>query len=305
MEGVTDAAFRFITAKYGQPDVIFTEFASVDGICSDAGFNKIKIDLQYDKIERPIVAQLFGSDPKLFKIAAEKIEKLGFDGVDINMGCPDKSVVKMGAGSALILNPDKARGIIKATKEGLKNIPISVKTRIGFEKDTSEQWIPILLDCGISALTIHARTKQEMWRVPNHFEVYKKIQKYFIGYDTVLIGNGDIDSYHKAREISRKYRLDGAMIGRASSGNPWVFSSRARKENLNIGAILNVMIEHAGTFDKYFENDKNFVLMNKHFASYLKGNADTKDLKISLMKAKSAEEAIELMEQFKKRVLIF
>ena len=167
MANVTDAAFRRIIAKYGKPDVIWTEFVSADGLLSK-GRDKLLIDLEYSEAERPIVAQLFSGNPEKMYEAAKLVKKLGFDGLDINMGCPDRSIEKSGAGAALIRNPNLARAVLRSAKEGAGGLPVSVKTRLGYNKDILDDWLPELLAEKPAAVTIHARTRKEMSKVPAH-----------------------------------------------------------------------------------------------------------------------------------------
>src|SRR3990167_10400831 len=174
MANVTDAAFRRLIAKYGKPDVLYTEFVSADGLCSK-GKEKLLVDLLYAKKERPIVAQIFGANPEKIYEASALIKKLGFDGLDINMGCPDRTVEKQGAGAALMKNPKLARQIIPAAKDGAKGLPISIKTRIGYNKNEIDTWIRELLSEDIAALTVHLRTRKEMSNVPAHWELMQNV----------------------------------------------------------------------------------------------------------------------------------
>ena len=173
MADVTDAAFRRIIAKYGKPDVMFTEFVSADGLCS-TGRKKLLVNLMYSESERPIVAQLFTGKPEKMREAAKLAKELGFDGVDINMGCPDKKVEKQCAGASLIKNPKLARELIRAAKEGAEGLPVSVKTRLGYNKDELETWLPELLAEEPAAIIIHARTRKEMSLVPARWERVKR-----------------------------------------------------------------------------------------------------------------------------------
>src|ERR1035437_227484 len=184
MADVTDIVFRQVIAKYsrhgkvgGGPDVFWTEFVAADGIASEEGRKHLLPILKFTKGEKPLIAQIFGAKPENIKIACQVISKLGFDGIDINMGCPDRSVIKQGAGSALINNPKLACEIIRAAKEGAPKLPISVKTRIGYNVIEYKKWLPKILKEKISALTIHLRTKKEMSDVPAHFELAKDIVK--------------------------------------------------------------------------------------------------------------------------------
>ncbi|KKU06531.1 MAG: tRNA-dihydrouridine synthase [Candidatus Collierbacteria bacterium GW2011_GWC2_45_40] len=222
MADVTNAAFRQIIAKYGKPDVVFTEFVSCDGLCSKGRKNLLPI-LKYTEKEKPIVAQVFGAKPENFYESAKLIKKLGFDGIDINMGCPDKKVIKQGAGAALINNPKLAQEIIRQTKKGARlsggqagEMPVSVKTRIGYDKyDKNEfkKWLTVLLECEPAAITIHARTKKEMSLVPAKWEVVAeavKIRDEFFDNKkdkTLILGNGDVQSVADAKE---KARISGA-----------------------------------------------------------------------------------------------
>ena len=217
MSDVTDAAFRFILAKYSKDRenkdkiVFWTEFVAADGLCNKLAKKKLAHILKFSERERPIVAQVFGANPENMKKACQYIASLDFDGIDINMGCPDKSVVSQGAGSALIKTPQLARKIIQAAHAGIKsagkNIPVSVKTRIGFNKEEINTWIPELLKEDISALTVHLRTKKELSLVPADWNHIKKIKKFIkeSGKEILLIDNGDVKDMEDAKEKALKY----------------------------------------------------------------------------------------------------
>src|SRR6185436_28374 len=161
MANVTEAAFRHMIAKYGKPDVMWTEFVSADGLLS-GGREKLLVDFWYGEEERPIVAQIFGATPEHFYKVAQLVKDLKFDGVDINMGCPERSIQKQGSCAALIGNPKLAQEIIAATKEGAGDLPVSVKTRIGLSQITLDEWLPVLLKSDLGAITLHLRTRKEM-----------------------------------------------------------------------------------------------------------------------------------------------
>ena len=252
MADVTDYAFRQIIAKYGRPDVFWTEFVSADGLAHVLACKKLLIDLKYGKNEHPIVAQIFGARLENIKKASVLCKKLGFDGIDINMGCPDKSVEKQGAGAALIKNPKLARAIIQAAREGGGGLPISVKTRIGYNRNEIETWIPELLAEDLAALIVHLRTRKEMSNPPAHWELMKRIVaiRDAMKKDTLIIGNGDIIDLEDAKKKCKKTGCDGIMLGRAIFGNPWLFSSthdasassnfsslRTAKPNSSLGKI--------------------------------------------------------------------
>src|SRR5690606_17007359 len=156
--------------KYGKPDIFWTEFVSADGLAS-IGREKLLIDFIYSKNERPIIAQIFGAKKDNIKETAKLCKELGFDGIDINMGCPDRAIEKQFCGSAMIKYPELAKEIIQSAREGAGGLPISVKTRIGYNKNEIETWIPTLLSQNISALTVHLRTRKEMSNVPAHWEL--------------------------------------------------------------------------------------------------------------------------------------
>jgi nifR3 family TIM-barrel protein len=227
MADVTDAAFRQIIAKYGKPDIMFTEFVSCDGLQS-TGQAKLLVDFIFEESQRPIVAQIFGSKPDNFYKTALLVQKLGFDGIDINMGCPDRKVEKQGAGAALIKTPKLAQEIVAATKKGAGNLPVSIKTRIGYAKNELDTWLPALLATDVVAITLHARTRKEMSSVPAHWNVIADAVKIRNSYDnsedkTLILGNGDVLSIAEAKEKLKKTNADGIMIGKGIFGNPWLF----------------------------------------------------------------------------------
>ena len=226
LEDVTDAAFRRLIARYGKPDVMFSEFTSADGLvlAPEDGKAKILKKLIFSVAERPIVAQLFTANPEHMESAARIVADLGFDGIDINMGCPDRAVEKSLCGSAMIKNPPLAKEIIRAAKRGAGELPVSVKTRIGYASNEIPTWIPALLEEGIAALTIHARTRNEMSDVPARWEHVKEVVdiRNSLGFDTLILGNGDLKDLADAREKIAFAGCDGAMLGRAIFGNPWL-----------------------------------------------------------------------------------
>jgi nifR3 family TIM-barrel protein len=294
MSGVTDDAFRQMFLKYGKPDVFWTEFVSVEGLFSKGREVCLKT-LKYSQKEHPIVAQVFGSDPMYFKKAAEEIERLGFDGIDINMGCPDKAIEQQGAGAALIKDVDLAKQIIRATKEGTK-IPVSVKTRLGYDENQITEWIVPLLQENIAVLTIHFRTKKEMYRSPAQWGLAKEIVRLRDLYspETLIIGNGDVKSLAQAHELIKESKINGIMIGRATVGNPWFFSDRL----LTIRERLEAIIEHT----EIFNDPQRFNTLKKHFHAYAKDFRGAKELRDRLMETKDSFEVKELIEEFLLRI---
>lgn len=289
LAGVTDVAFRYVIAKHGKPDVCFTEFVSCDGLCS-AGRDRLLIDLKFHEIERPICAQIFGATPVNFYQAAKMVARLGFDGVDINMGCPDRSVIKQGAGAAQIRTPALAKEIVLATKEGAGNLPVSVKTRIGFNTVVIDEWIHTLLSVHPAAITIHGRTKKEMSKVPARWEVIGRAADIARGTDTLILGNGDVRDLSHGDTLARRYGLDGIMLGRAILGNPWLFSRSGQSRDLQ--TRLAVLSEHIQLFSHHLGASKNFALMKRHFKAYVTGFEGAKDLRMELMTATCPEAAL-------------
>ena len=304
MLDVTDTAFRQIVAKYGKPDVFWTEFVAVDGLCSEDGREKLKRNLlQFNESERPIVAQIFGSNPENFEKASKLIAKMGFDGIDINMGCPQKNILKQGAGAELIKNHKLVKEIIRATKRGAGKLPVSVKTRIGYNKNEVETWIQVLLQEEPVALTIHGRTKKEMSKVPAHWDIIKRTREIRdeMKSKTLIIGNGDIKNLIEAKERIKETGVDGVMIGRGIFGNPWLFSKKDFP--IDLKERLKVVLEHTKLFEKIFGENKenrdlfggngrarNFALMKKHYKAYINGFKGAKELRIKLMEAENVKD---------------
>lgn len=303
MADVTDSAFRILISKYGKPDVMFTEFVSCDGLCSKEGKPNLLIDLAYTEKERPIVAQIFGSNPKNFYKCAKLIKKLGFDGVDINMGCPDKAICKQNSGAALIKDPELAKEIIRETKRGAGKMPVSVKTRTGYAKENLKEWFEHLIEAEPAVIIVHARTKKEMSKVPADWELLgktiKQIKKEFIHKNLPLfIGNGDIKNLDEAKQKAKKYDLDGIMIGRGILGNPWFFNSKKKLEDIKLKDKLKVLIEHTKLYEKFLGKKKVFDIMKKHFKAYVFGFDGAKELRMKLMACKTAKEVEKVINKF-------
>jgi len=300
MSGITDASFRFMIAKYGKPDVMFTEFVSCDGLCSD-GKERLLKQLIYDKSEKPIIAQLFGSKPENFYQSALICKKLGFSGIDINMGCPDKSVIKQESGSSLIKDPLLASKIIEATRKGAGNLPVSVKTRLGYSQIDMEKWIGYLLKFNLSTLTIHGRTKKQGYGGNANWEEigYVKTLAKEISPKTIIIGNGDVKTLDDARLKAKKYDLDGIMIGRALIANPLFFNKTRQIKDLSIKARFDMLSEHIKIFKEIFKDDnRNFSDMKKFYKSYISDFNGASALRFELMKARNGDEIKDTVENF-------
>src|SRR3972149_12153602 len=262
MADVTDAAFRRVIAKYSKPyhpDAMWTEFVSCDGFRSD-GKNALMKALWFTEAERPIVAQFFGAKPDNFYQCALLAQELGFDGIDINMGCPDRSVEKQKAGAALMRDHKLAQKIIKETKRGAGDLPVSVKTRVGYKEDILDEGLPRLLETEPAAITIHARTREEMSKVPARWSDVARAVEIARRYDSSpdrarIIGNGDIASLADAEGKVRQSGADGAMIGRGIFGNPWFFNKEKDINSISIEEKLSVMLEHTFLFEKLFKGN--------------------------------------------------
>ena len=311
MADVTDAAFRRVVAKYskiGHPMsdfVMYTEFVSADGLVK--GNREILLkDLIFSDEERPIVAQFFTSDSEMMEKAAALAQELRFDGVDINMGCPDRSVEKQGAGAKLMLNPALARELIAAAKRGAPTLPVSVKTRLGYNNDVLEDWLPALLEAEPAAVILHARTRREMSKTPAHWERVAravKIRDALLS-RTLVVGNGDVKDVDDARAKARETGSDGVMIGRGIFGKPWLFDLRSR----TVVERLGILIEHVKLFEELLGDVKSFAVMKKHFKAYLSGVALAKsdvegfsgarELRARLMESSTATEVERIVTNF-------
>jgi len=324
MSDVTDVAFRMLLAKYGKNSknkgqvVFWTEFVSADGLCDAKGYKKLKHALKFTRAEKPIVAQVFGAKPETMERACKIISKFGFDGIDINMGCPDRSVIRQGAGSALIKNPKLARELIQAAIRGAGGLPISVKTRVGFNTEEIDTWIPELLKEDIKALTIHARTRKEMSTVPANWayvkrvvDLVKKSKK-----NILVIGNGDIKNLAEGRKRINETGCDGVMVGRGVFGNPWFFSETTphhlpsktqysfleKEESQWVLLKIKALAEHIKIFDKKLvkTKDKNYAVMKKHFKAYISGWDGAKELRSRMMETESPREGLAILTTFQK-----
>lgn len=301
MADVTDAAFRRLIAKYGKPDVLWTEFVAVDGLLSP-GREVLLRDLLYTEAERPIVAQIFGSKPENFYRVAQLLLELGFDGIDINMGCPDRNVEKQGSGASLMKSPDLAIEVLEATIAGAKKdgkqIPVSVKTRVGYNKVELEEWLPKLLSAKPAAVTIHARTRKEMSDVPARWEHVARAAEIAKGSGTLIIGNGDVTDINDARQKAAETGADGVMLGRAVFGNPFLFSEHPDIHALPLEERFRVMIEHTKLFEELLGDVKNFATMKKHYKAYVNGFDGAKELRMKLMEADNSAEVVRDVNQF-------
>jgi len=320
MADVTDCAFREMFVRCGKPDVMWTEFVSADGLFlapeqgrefwlpddlrsiavehGIASDNPLLKDLIYTSAEQPIVAQFFSRDPDRMRRAARLCVALGFAGIDINMGCPARVIVKQGAGCAMIREPDQAIAVINATIEGASGqIPVSVKTRTGFASDNEQHdWATRLLETDIATLTMHARTRQDMSKVPARWENISKVVSLRdrLNPNVVILGNGDVTNLDEAEMKIAQTGCDGVMIGRGIFGNPWLFNKAIKKTDLSDQEIVKTLLEHSDLFNRYLGDTKSFALMKKHYKTYLSNTDLDKSAKQSFIQAGNYEEVIEI-----------
>lgn len=338
MDGVTDAAFRHMIASHGKPDVFYTEFTHVHDVCRGPEF--LLDSLMYSELERPIVAQLYGKDPELFYQAAHAVCELGFDGLDINMGCPSRNVAASGSGAGLIKTPDLAHSVMRAARRGIEDwaagqslesagikparaeairrlndgrrtvstaerrpIPLSVKTRLGYDAVIVEQWIVHLLIERPAVISLHGRTLQQMYRGEADWRAIARAAGVVRGTDTLLFGNGDVQSLAEAGRRVRETGVDGVLIGRAALGAPWFFREKeaARRASLFAGLDpqpepqsrtpvlsqrFDLMLEHARWFERQWGADR-FRRMRKHLGWYCKGFPGAAALRAAMFQVSS------------------
>jgi tRNA-dihydrouridine synthase len=351
MDGVTDACFRSVIARQGKPDVSFTEFTHVHDVCHGP---EVHLEtLLYSERERPIVAQLYGKDPDLFYLAAQAVCELGFDGLDINMGCPSKSVANSGSGAGLIRTPELARAIMQAAKRGIEDwaggqtleqagfksarvamferlnqqrgktgptprrqLPLSVKTRLGYDSVTVEEWVEELLREQPSVISLHGRTLRQMYRGAADWSAIACAAALMKGTGTLLFGNGDIQSLDDVVPRVQETGVDGVLVGRGVLGAPWFFRSKeqARMRALGVNGIdvksdpgevsLNerfaVLVEHAQQFQALV-GEKQFYRMRKHLAWYCKGFPHAASLRAQMVRISSVEELQALLAGYQNR----
>ncbi len=341
MDGITDASFRYIAAKHGGPDVIFTEFVNVETAFYAPGV-LIK-DMTYSEIERPIVAQVYGHTPEMFYKVAHIICELSFDGLDINMGCPAKKVAAKGSGAALILNPRLARSIIRAAGQGIEDwvegqtlndlgiprsliqqirtsnrlrtglegparrrlIPVSVKTRLGYDQIVVEEWIRSLLEERPAVISLHGRTLKQMYRGNADWEAIARAVDMSRNSETLILGNGDLrtmgDVYRRIRESG----VDGVLLGRSAQGDPWIFRAKNQvKQALcsekgvfihdlvaGLEDRLRVMLEHSMHFERHWDI-RCFVGMRKHLSWYCKYFHKASELRSQLVRVNNCRDVV-------------
>jgi tRNA-dihydrouridine synthase len=348
MDGVTDAAFRLMTARQGKPDVVFTEFTHVHDVCRGPEF--LLDSLRYDDAERPIVAQLYGKDPELFYQAAHIVCELGFDGLDINMGCPSRNVASSGSGAGLIRTPDLAHAIMRAARQAIVDwaggqtleaagvkaarvetvrrwnlrrnyavpsvrpaIPLSVKTRLGYDEVIVERWIEHLLAESPAVISLHGRTLQQMYRGEADWAAIGRAAQVVRGTGTLLFGNGDVQSLSEAVRRVRHTGVDGVLVGRAALGAPWFFKDKeeARRHaqagdpwepdpwEPSLAERFDILLAHAREFDAQSGADR-FRRMRKHLGWYCKGFPHAAALRARMFLTSSVGEVEALVADYRR-----
>lgn len=334
MDDVTDHPYRHIMAKYGQVGVTYTEFTSVEGVCH--GAEKLLQDFLFDETQRPIVGQIYGTTPDFFRQTAIALCALGFDGVDINMGCPAKNVAHSGAGAALIINPQLAVQIIEAVKQGITEwhngievkdcpdltpeivakvmarhdtlpakyqardriIPWSVKTRVGYNEPVIQEWISTLLETEPAAIALHGRTLKQRYTGSANWELIAEAAELVHKTETLILGNGDIASYEDAQAKIVQTGVDGVLIGRASWGDPFVFWPPDQKPTTP--SIFQIALEHAELYERTFKDAPRYIFlpMRKNLGWYCKGFPQAAEVRRELFQTNNAAEVKAILEKY-------
>ncbi len=289
MDDVTDIVFRDVVEKVYSPDVFFTEFVSVEGLSSKGRENVMRRLKRNNKSIKPLVAQIWGKNIDYYFEVSKDIFKMGFDGIDINMGCPERGIVRRGYCGGLIGQYSEVAEIIKATKKGAGDIPVSVKTRIGLDHIITNEWISFLLEQDLAAITIHARTVKEMSKVQAHWDEIKKVVELRdkLSPKTLIIGNGNIESYSQGLELVNDTGVDGIMIGRGIFKNIFVFDPKKREHTPK--DMINILLYHLDKYETESEY-KSFQILKKFFKIYVNSFDGANDLRVELMNTNSVEE---------------
>ncbi|EMN1440673.1 TPA: tRNA-dihydrouridine synthase [Staphylococcus aureus] len=298
MEDVTDIVFRHVVSEAARPDVFFTEFTNTESFCHPEGIHSVRGRLTFSENEQPMVAHIWGDKPEQFRETSIQLAKMGFKGIDLNMGCPVANVAKKGKGSGLILRPDVAAEIIQATKAG--GLPVSVKTRLGYyEIDEWKDWLKHVFEQDIANLSIHLRTRKEMSKVDAHWELIEAIKNLRdeIAPNTLLTINGDIPDRKTGLELAEKYGIDGVMIGRGIFHNPFAFEKEPREHTSK--ELLDLLRLHLSLFNKYEKDEiRQFKSLRRFFKIYVRGIRGASELRHQLMNTQSIAEARALLDEF-------
>ncbi|HEY1371438.1 MAG TPA: tRNA-dihydrouridine synthase [Candidatus Binatia bacterium] len=348
MDGVTDASFRYIAATVGRPDVMLTEFVSVD--TATFAPESLLRDFTYSEVERPIAAQIYGHTPEAFYNVAHIVCEMGFDGLDINMGCPAKKVAAKGSGAGLIQTPALACEIIRAARQGIRDwaagqtladigvdsefiakienanrlrcgvaalaarreIPVSVKTRIGYEAVVVEDWIKNLLEERPTAISIHGRTLMQRYSGSADWSAIARAVEAARGSGTLILGNGDLRSLADVYRRVMETGVDGVLLGRASQGNPWIFSGKRELKQavrsgrpdavpppplIDLAERFKVLLAHCRHFAAWREPHV-FVAMRKQLASYIRAVPRAADMRYRMVRVNALEDVERCLEDY-------
>ena len=312
MEDVTDTVFREVVLSVSEVNalnVVFTEFTSTDGLCHEKGRPKVIERLLVNASEMhllksrntKLVAQIWGGDPEKFRLSAKLISEMNlFDGIDINMGCPAKKVVKNKSCANLINYPELAKEIIYATSEST-DLPVSVKTRIGFSRIVTEEWIGHLLETAPKAITLHGRTRKMMSNGPALWdEIGKAVTlRNQSGNSTLIIGNGEVFSYTGALNRIQQYGVDGVMVGTGVFKNPWMFNSEPVEIDINYR--IELMRRHITLYQNTWGNGKDYNVLKRFFKIYLNGFSNAAHWRDAFMRAGNYDEALKLLKQMEEQ----
>lgn len=295
LDDVTDTVFRRVVSVAGRPDLYFTEFISADAFVR-GGADVVEPKLRFTESERPLIAQIWGKEPANYEALAARIVELGFDGIDINMGCPEKNIVRNGCCSALIKEPERAVEIIAATKRGAGDLPVSIKTRIGFDRIITEQWAGLLLEQDLAALTIHGRTAKEMSKVPARWDEIAKVVKLRdqVSPSTIIIGNGDVLSRQQGEERAKTSGVDGVMIGRGIFTDIFVFDTS--KQGHAVADRLKLLLYHLKLHEQEWVGVKRFEPLRKFFKIYVSEFDGAAKLRAALMETSDYQTAVKLVK---------
>lgn len=299
MEDVTDTVLRQVIARYGKPSVFFTEFTNVEGMFSK-GAKHVVHRLQYTEREKPLVAQIWGSEPENFYKAAKTLIDMGFSGIDLNMGCPAQGPVSRGVCSGLINDRPRAKDIIEATKEGATGIiPVSVKTRLGFRK-IDFSWLQFVLEQQPAVLTVHLRTVSEMSKVPAHWDKLQTVveMRDSLSSETLIVGNGDIKALSEARQKIAEAGADGAMIGRGIFTDPFLFAEHTTINDKTPEEKMHMLLDHMHLWQETWGTSKHFPTLRKFFKVYANGFPGAQELRIQLMETQTPEETEAVVTAF-------
>jgi tRNA-dihydrouridine synthase len=303
MEDVTDTVFRRIVRDAGAPDLFFTEFTNTEGLCTE-GRPRVIGRLRYTLTERPLIAQIWGNNPEHYLRVAAEVREMGFDGLDINMGCPVRKIVSRGACGALIGNPRLAAELIAAAREGAAGLPVSVKTRVGISRPNAEEWLGFLLEQRLSALTVHGRTvsQQSEGQADWGFVSLAVRLRDAAGLPTLIVGNGDVRTPESYLRRAAETGADGIMIGRGIFENLHLFAgirsavsgaATAGEEyaHLDQGQKITRFRRHLLLHRETWGSGRSFDLLKKFAKTYLRAFEGAGRLVDAIMRTRTHEEA--------------